>query len=311
MDTLLSVSVEDFASDYFGRLIKVYQTGVESWNLSSLVQVLVDAHTRGSTIFFCGNGGSAATASHFANDLRTCLIDGRGFRAISLTDSPGITCAGNDWGYENCFLKQLESLFQKGDVVIGISASGNSENIIRSLQYANENRGVSVALAGFDGGKMKEVASLVVHIETNLGEYGIVEDIHLILDHLLVSYYKQVLTQKKEAVDEPKQEEHEVDLEEIARAFMAQVSGVLLPRGFKYREGTGLWRRDAEEAWLLNDIVFKLEDEQETILVSYNLNKETAHFLYYGPKGKSGGTVTMSSNLLGSDVVDVLRKRAS
>jgi D-sedoheptulose 7-phosphate isomerase len=311
MKKISSVSIEDFTSDYFGRLIKIYQDGVECWNLSELVRSLYDAYRRDAAVFLCGNGGSLATAAHWANDLRTCLIEDKGFRAISLTDAAGITCAGNDFGYENCFVKQLESLFNPGDVVVGISASGNSENVIRALQYANENGGESVAIVGFDGGKMKEIAQTVVHIRSEIGEYGIVEDIHMMLDHLIVSYYKkmsqeEIIPEQKEV---PKEETSSLDLDYLAQQFMDTLNTALQPRGFSYKEGSGVWKRK-EDSWSLEEIIFHLEIEQELVEIRYEIDKAMAYFLYQGPSGSASGTVLMTANLLGPDVIDILRKRA-
>jgi D-sedoheptulose 7-phosphate isomerase len=304
-------SANEFAGQYFGRLSQVYRNGLTTWNLDGLIGVLDRAYSEGHIVFFCGNGGSAATSSHFANDLRNCRLIDRGFRAVSLTDATGITCAGNDRGYENCFVEQLDSLFRLNDVVVGISASGNSENVIRALQYANDNGGVSVALVGFDGGKMKEVAQHVIHIESEIGEYGLVEDIHLMLDHLIVSYYKKM--SQVETIPEQKEVSEEtsgLDLDYLAQQFMDALNNALLPRGFSYKEGSGVWKRGENDSWSLEGIIFHLEVEQETIEIRHEIDKAMAYFLYRGPSGSASGTVLMTTNLLGPDVIDILRKRA-
>jgi D-sedoheptulose 7-phosphate isomerase len=137
------------------------------------------------------NGGSASTASHWVNDL-TRWRD-RPFRAISLTDNVAVVTAyGNDFGYDLIFKLQLETLMQPDDVVVAISASGNSPNIVSAIDYANENGGITVGLTGFDGGTLRELAQIVVHAPTNKGEYGPAEDVHMVLDHLVTSYLEHV-----------------------------------------------------------------------------------------------------------------------
>ena len=161
--------------------------------VARFADLLEEARAAGRQIFFLGNGGSAATSSHFANDLgKGARVEGNApFRAISLTDNVSlITAFANDEGYERVFVAQLEALLREGDVVVGISASGNSPNIVRALEYANAHGAHTVAITGFDGGRMRAVAGLPVHLETPKGEYGPVEDFHMILDHLVTSYLR-------------------------------------------------------------------------------------------------------------------------
>ncbi len=156
-----------------------------------VIDLFLKARKRGSTIFFLGNGGSAATASHFANDLGFgASPEGKlPFRALCLTsNSAFLTCLANDIGYENVFSWQLRNLMRPGDVVVGISASGNSPNIVNALMYALEHGGIPVAFTGFDGGRIKKIAQFCIHIKTEKGEYGPVEDAHMVLDHLISSY---------------------------------------------------------------------------------------------------------------------------
>jgi D-sedoheptulose 7-phosphate isomerase len=116
---------------------------------------------------------------------------GKPFRAISLTDNVALlTALANDFGYDQAFLRPLETLMAPGDVVVAISASGNSPNVVAAIQHANEYGGVSVALTGFNGGLLRDIAHLCVHVPTDVGEYGPVEDIHLVLNHLVTSYLR-------------------------------------------------------------------------------------------------------------------------
>jgi D-sedoheptulose 7-phosphate isomerase len=149
------------------------------------------ARVAGRTIFLLGNGGSAATASHFANDLGLGprVLGGKAYRAISLTDNTAfVTAAGNDLGYDTVFVEQLKTLMVAGDVVVGISASGNSPNVVKAIEYARAHRAFTIGLSGFDGGKLRELVDEAIHIATPKGDYGPVEDLHLVLDHLLTSY---------------------------------------------------------------------------------------------------------------------------
>ncbi len=185
-----SSSSVEFARGYVARLTALLQR-LDCSAVAGVIDAFLEARGRGNTIFFLGNGGSAATAAHFANDLGFCSSpEGhRPFRALSLTSNTAfITCLANDIGYENVFAWQLRNLMNPGDVVVGISASGNSPNAVKALEYAKNNGGIPVALVGFDGGEMKKIANHVVHIETEKGEYGPVEDIHMVLDHLISTY---------------------------------------------------------------------------------------------------------------------------
>ena len=152
--------------------------------------MLLSARDSGSVIFFMGNGGSASTASHFANDLAFGVNEyEKPFKVMSITDNTSvITAIGNDYGYDDIFLRQLKIYGKSGDIVVGISASGNSQNLINAFEYATSVEIKTVALTAFDGGKMKEIADQGVHIPTGDKEYGPAEDLHMILDHLVGSY---------------------------------------------------------------------------------------------------------------------------
>ena len=185
-----SNSPEEFVKSYVRRVTEILsRLDVEA--VASVIRLFLETRAMDSTIFLAGNGGSAATALHFANDLGFgASPEGhKPFRALSLTaNSPFLTCLANDIGYENVFSWQLRDLMRPGDVVVGISASGNSPNVVKALEYADANGGVSVAIVGFDGGKMMRIAKHVIHVETDQGEYGPAEDVHMVLDHLISAY---------------------------------------------------------------------------------------------------------------------------
>ncbi len=156
-------------------------------------EILDDAQRGGGTVYCLGNGGSAATASHLATDLawgRRASGEARP-RAVSLVANvPLISALANDVGYADVFLEQLRGLFREGDVVVAISASGNSENVLRAVRYANDHGGRSIGLTGFDGGKLKECCRVCVHVPAPGGAYELVEDIHHVVCHMLANYLK-------------------------------------------------------------------------------------------------------------------------
>lgn len=161
--------------------------------IDDIIDVFINARNKGKKIFFAGNGGSAATSSHFSEDMSmgTFVNGKKPFKSISLTDNIAyITALGNDEGYKNIFVGQLKILFDDDDVIVGISASGNSLNVIKAIEYANKHKGVSIGLVGFDGGRMKDICKYCIHIKTMNGEYGPVEDIHMIICHLISTYLK-------------------------------------------------------------------------------------------------------------------------
>ncbi len=146
------------------------------------------------TLFIAGNGGSAATASTIANDLGFDLFKktGKKIKLFSLVDSsPVITAISNDTGYENLFLNQLKLHHKRGDHLLLISASGNSKNLINCIKYVKNRGGKVISFLGFDGGKVKKMSNICVHIKTYKNEYGPVEDCHLILNHILAHWFQK------------------------------------------------------------------------------------------------------------------------
>lgn len=189
LDRIFTKDPIAFAGAYLEYLNSVLQ-GIDTAEIGRFIHSLLDARERGATIFFIGNGGSAATASHFANDLAigTNSYD-KPFRVISLTDNQAvITALGNDFGYEEIFVRQLRVLGVAGDMVVAISASGNSPNLVKAIEYAKTAGIKTVAITAFDGGKMKQMADECVHVPTAPKEYGPAEDAHMVLDHLIGAY---------------------------------------------------------------------------------------------------------------------------
>lgn len=178
-----------FADAYLSHIKKVL-TGIDTKEVGRFVATLLDARERGALIFFIGNGGSAATASHFANDLCIGTNDyEKPFRVVSLTDNVAVlTAISNDFGYEEIFVRQIRMLAKPGDVLVAISASGNSPNLIKAFEYARAIGIKTVAITAFDGGRIKEVADEGIHVPTEVKEYGPAEDAHMVLDHLVGAY---------------------------------------------------------------------------------------------------------------------------
>jgi D-sedoheptulose 7-phosphate isomerase len=160
--------------------------------IADVIDVLQQARRKGSQVFILGNGGSASTASHFACDLaKNTRQEGQPhFRVIGLTDNMAMFSAlANDQGYENVFSEQLASLIRPGDIVIAISASGNSQNVINAAEMAHRNESTVIGFTGFDGGRLGQLANINVHVNSNIIEH--VEDIHLMLEHLIVKTIKE------------------------------------------------------------------------------------------------------------------------
>jgi len=184
-----SLSIKDYSKSYIDYLSSVL-SNISLTDIEKFVEVLLEARERESSIFFIGNGGSAATASHFANDIAigTRTYE-KPFRAISLCDNQAvITAIANDDGYEKIFSQQLQVLLKKQDVVVAISASGNSPNLLDAIDTAKKMNTITVGISAFDGGKMKEMVDVSLHVTTEKGEYGPAEDAHMVLDHLVSNY---------------------------------------------------------------------------------------------------------------------------
>jgi len=158
--------------------------------LGRIKECLFEAYKNEKNIFIIGNGGSATTASHFACDLGKGTIgkDYHGqlkrFRVSSLTDNVGIiTAYGNDLGYDDIFSQQLKNVIQLEDVLISITGSGNSKNILKAMELAKDKQAVNIAFLGFDGGKARDFAHHKIIVDSQ--NYGIIEDLHLTLEHML------------------------------------------------------------------------------------------------------------------------------
>lgn len=185
------MKIDDFISKYINDLTALLQK-LDKVSIENLIVLLENTLNNNSKIYILGNGGSAATASHMVNDLGAGLRRRkiRNFNVVSLADNtPVCTAIANDIGYENIFYMQLQGLLQKDDLIIAISCSGNSPNIIKAVEYAKDSGSKIIGMTGFDGGRLKHLCDVNFHINTLNGEYGLVEDMHMILDHIIYSYY--------------------------------------------------------------------------------------------------------------------------
>lgn len=156
-------------------------------DLNALMNLLVQAKEKGKMIFIMGNGGSAATASHYVCDFNKGVSYGKDkmFKFICLNDNiPTMMAYANDMSYADVFVGPLKNFMQEGDIVIGISGSGNSENVVRAIKYANENGGISVGITGYNGGEVKQISKYNVHVPVD--DMQITEDLHMVLDHCMM-----------------------------------------------------------------------------------------------------------------------------
>ena len=189
-----SAGLGDFAQAYFGYLSGVLASA-EPEAIEAFGEALEAARAREATVFVAGNGGSAATASTMANDLGSDVMRKAGtntpLRVFALTDNVSVlTAVANDIGYENAFVTQLRIHYRPGDMLVVISASGNSPTVVLAAEWVRERGGTVAGLVGFDGGKLKNLCDITVHFKTDPGEYGPVEDAHLVMNHLLSHWFQ-------------------------------------------------------------------------------------------------------------------------
>ena len=187
------MKIKPFVKNYVTRL-KLILDDIDENAVSEIIDTLEETVANNSRIYIIGNGGSSATASHMANDLgvglrRRNIVN---FDVVSLADnSPVITAVANDIGYENIFHMQMKGVINPTDVVIAISCSGDSPNITKAIDYAQTVGCKIIGFSGFNGGHLKKVSDISFHVNAPKNEYGLVEDVHMILDHIIYSYYIQ------------------------------------------------------------------------------------------------------------------------
>ena len=180
-----------FLKSYLKELSALFEQ-VNAGEFEEFIRELAEIYNKGAQVFICGNGGSASSASHLAADLNKGVSFGREkrFKMICLNDSiPTMMAYANDVSYADVFVEQLKNFMNKGDMVIGVSGSGNSENVLRAIRYGNDHGGRTFGVCGFGGGKLKGLAqrSLVIHNN----DMQKVEDLHMILFHSAMQYFSK------------------------------------------------------------------------------------------------------------------------
>jgi len=184
-----------FFSDYASQLGAVLSDA--DWSpVLRLAQMLLKLRDNRGRVFLCGNGGSAANAVHLANDLVYAVAEktGAGIDAVALSANPAvITCLGNDVGYENIYSEQLAVSGRAGDVLIVLSGSGNSQNVINAIHAAQARDMRTVAILGFDGGLCKQVVELPIHF--NIDDMQVAEDLQLTVGHMVMKWLKKEIAE--------------------------------------------------------------------------------------------------------------------
>ncbi len=183
-------NIENYSTDYF-KEIKLAASSIDGSKLRYASEILSKVYTKGGMVFSCGNGGSAAIANHLVCDhcklvrTDTDLVS----RIYSLSTTVEIiTAIGNDLSYDEIFEYQLKSLAKAGDVLITISSSGDSENIVRAANWAKQNNVLVISLTGFSGGRSAKISDVNLHVSAD--NYGVIEDVHQSIMHLLAQFIR-------------------------------------------------------------------------------------------------------------------------
>jgi len=180
------MELKEFSNSYISDLKNLLDR-FDHGQFEKIVDLMLSAYDREAHIFVMGNGGSGSTASHFACDInKGCCMDlGKKFKMISLSDSiPTMLALANDVSYDAVFVEQMKNFFKPGDLVIGISGSGNSENVLQAIQYANDNDGTTIGLSGYSGGKLSEMVD--VSFVADIHDMQKTEDVHMIVVHIIM-----------------------------------------------------------------------------------------------------------------------------
>jgi D-sedoheptulose 7-phosphate isomerase len=189
----------DFKKDiqaYYEKEEKIIKS-LDTDELNEAMNALLDAYNKEATIYVFGNGGSSATASHMMVDFNkgACSEVEKRFHFVCLNDNiPTLMAIGNDIGFENVFYYQLENKLTKDDVVLAISGSGNSHNIIKAVEYAKQQGAKIIGMTGYDGGKLDKLSDY--HLHAPIDDMQITEDIHMSFDHMMMQIFWRYLLSK-------------------------------------------------------------------------------------------------------------------
>lgn len=178
----------EFAVKYLSETLPLFKE-FEGEQFQTAMKAMIDCYHKGGTVYICGNGGSWGTSNHMVNDLaKGSVVEGKKrLRVMGLGDNTSLlTAYANDNGFETVFVETLKSLFRKGDLLIAISCSGNSPNVVKAAEFTREHGGTVVSLVGFSGGKLKELSHHPIHFKSF--NYGSVEDAQLMFSHLSSQY---------------------------------------------------------------------------------------------------------------------------
>ncbi|MEW6670530.1 MAG: SIS domain-containing protein [Thermodesulfobacteriota bacterium] len=187
------MNIHAFADQYLNEL-KVVLEGFDHASFEKIISAILEAYDREQYIFVMGNGGSGATASHFACDInKGCCLDlDKKFKMFCLNDNiPTLLALANDVSYDVVFEEQLKNFFRPGDLTIGISGSGNSENVIRAVTYAKQNGGRTIGLCGFSGGRLSRLADIAYIVRVD--DMQKIEDVHVIVVHMIMQAVHKAL----------------------------------------------------------------------------------------------------------------------
>ena len=205
MDDLKKLSekaknIKEFSFNYFERLKKIFENINEN-ELVKFEKNLLEARSKNKTIFVFGNGGSASTATTMANDLGFDITKKtktkKTFKFFCMNDNTSVlTAIANDVGYDNVFINQLKIHYKKGDIAIILSASGNSKNLINAAKWIKNKKGKVLSIVGFDGGLLKKNSDICLFFKCEKNEYGPIEDIHLIINHIFAHWFQNKLKKK-------------------------------------------------------------------------------------------------------------------
>jgi len=190
------MKIDNFAKKYLGDLKELINT-IDMNEMTEFIKELENAYKNGKTIFIMGNGGSAATASHFACDINKGVSSKlqKKFKVLCLNDNiPIMSAYANDISYDSIFIEQLKNFIMNDDLVIGISGSGNSKNILNAINYANKVGGRTFGIIGCDGGKLKSIAQKSLIVRSF--DMQKIEDCHMILTHLTMQYFCKKYTKE-------------------------------------------------------------------------------------------------------------------
>lgn len=193
--TQLLANLQEYKREYFQWLDSVDFTKV-----IEVVDLVVSRASEQKNVFICGNGGSASLSQHFAVDLGVGtekLASLNGVKAFDLTSNAAIvTATANDKSYSDIFAEQVKLYGSSGDILIAISSSGNSENLIKAVNYAIDKKLTTIGITGFDGGTLRNIVDYSIHVESRKGEYGRVEDAHSFILHLITDLFRKIYVDK-------------------------------------------------------------------------------------------------------------------